>query len=245
MRFTLKRILICIAVFSSFPSFANECVVLLHGLARNAASMSQLEVRLEQADFSVANIDYPSRNAKIELLAKDAIEDGIGYCKTQSASKINFVTHSMGGILVRYYLKHFPLDNLGRVVMLGPPNKGSEVVDELKDLEIFEWINGPAGKQLATDDNSLVSQLGPVNFELGIIAGTKTINWILSAMLPNQDDGKVTVESTKVKGMCSFVALPVTHTFMMTNDRVEEQVLAFLENGKFTDKTAKNNLCKK
>ncbi len=206
--------------------------------------MLQLEQRLVQADFAVANIDYPSTQAPVEKLAQSAISNGLKQCNQVNADKIHFVTHSMGGILVRYYLEHHEITNLGRAVMLGPPNKGSEVVDELKDLEIFEWINGPAGKQLGTKNQSLVKQLGPVNFELGIIAGTKTINWILSAILPNQDDGKVTVESTKVKGMCSFLTLPVTHTFMMTNDQVEEQVLAFLELGIFTDKKARNHLCK-
>ncbi|MCU4677508.1 alpha/beta hydrolase [Catenovulum sp. 2E275] len=233
---------VSIPVYSA-ETHSKECVILLHGLARNASSMEQLEDRLKQAQYTVANIDYPSRDAKVEYLAELAINEGIASCRQQKAEKINFVTHSMGGILVRYFLSKREVDNLRRVVMLGPPNQGSEVVDELKDLEIFEWINGPAGQQLGTKKTSLVNQLGAVDFELGIIAGTKTINWILSAILPNKDDGKVTVESTKVEGMCSFVALPVTHTFMMTNDLVEKQVVSFLKQGVFSEPDSQNNLC--
>lgn len=239
-----KVILILLLSFSASVS-AKDCVILLHGLARGADSMLQLQERLEQVGYSVANIDYPSRQAKVQYLADLAINDGIYQCRQQNAQKINFVTHSMGGILVRYFLDKRTIDDLARVVMLGPPNKGSEVVDELRNLEIFEWINGPAGQQLGTDKQSLVNQLGAADFELGVIAGTKSINLILSTILPNQDDGKVTVENTKIDGMCSFVKLPVTHTFMMMNDMVERQVISFLKNGKFIHSSAQNNLCVK
>nr|WP_237742290.1 alpha/beta hydrolase [Gayadomonas joobiniege] len=207
--------------------------------------MQQLQKGLEQAGYSVANIDYPSRQARVENLAGIAINEGIAQCRLKNARNINFVTHSMGGILVRYFLAKKTIEDLARVVMLGPPNKGSEVVDELKSLEIFEWINGPAGQQLGTDEQSLVNQLGKVDFELGVIAGTRTINPILSTILPEQDDGKVTVKNTKVEGMCSFVKLPVTHTFMMMNDTVERQVLSFLNNGQFSHPSAQNDLCGK
>ncbi|WAJ70909.1 esterase/lipase family protein [Catenovulum adriaticum] len=239
----MKRIILLILLCISTSVIAKDCVILLHGLARGADSMQQLEDSLEQSDYTVANIDYPSRKAKVEFLADLAINEGIYKCRQQGAQNINFVTHSMGGILVRYFLDKKQIDNLGRVVMLGPPNKGSEVVDELRDLEIFEWINGPAGQQLGTGQQSLVNQLGAVDFELGIIAGTKTINWILSTILPNQDDGKVTVESTKIDGMCSFIKLPVTHTFMMMNDVVERQVISYLKTGHFAHSSAQNNLC--
>lgn len=239
----MKKIILLILLCTSTHTLAKDCVILLHGLARGADSMQQLEDSLKQSGYAVANIDYPSRQAKVEYLADLAINDGIYKCRQQNAQNINFVTHSMGGILVRYFLNKKQIDDLARVVMLGPPNKGSEVVDELRDLEIFEWINGPAGQQLGTDQQSLVNQLGAVDFELGVIAGTKTINWILSTLLPNQDDGKVTVESTKIEGMCSFVKLPVTHTFMMMNDTVERQVISYLKTGQFAHSSAQNNLC--
>ena len=122
--------------------------------------------------------------------------------------------------------------------MLGPPNKGSEVVDKIKDLPGYELINGPAGMQLGTGVDDLPKSLGPVNFELGIIAGTKSINLILSTFIPTTNDGKVSVESAQVEGMCSFIALPTTHPFMMKNNDVIGEVIHFLKHGKFESKSA-------
>ncbi|MDP5459468.1 alpha/beta fold hydrolase [Alishewanella sp. SMS8] len=212
---------------------AKECVILLHGLARSADAMQLLATRLEQAGYAVSNVDYPSTHYPIEQLAPLAIEQGLNTCQQQSAHPIHFVTHSLGGILVRYYLTTQSIAHLGRVVMLGPPNQGSEVVDTLKDAPGFELLNGPAGQQLGTDEASVPKQLGPVDFELGVIAGTQSINLILSTMLPNPDDGKVSLESTKVMGMTDFIALPTTHPFMMKNDAVIAQTLYFLQHGEF------------
>lgn len=216
-------------------SEAKECVVLLHGLVRSATSMETLESRLTDEGYDVSNIDYPSRNHDVETLAEMAVGNGIDDCTKNSASKINFVTHSLGGILVRVYLKSNQRNDIGRVVMLGPPNRGSEVVDKLKDIPGFELLNGPAGMQLGTLPSDVPKSLGPVDFELGVIAGTQSINLILSTFLPNLDDGKVSVESTKVDGMSDFVALPTTHPFMMKNEAVIEQVVYFLKHGVFSN----------
>ena len=128
---------------------------------------------------------------------------------------------------------------MGRVVMLGPPNKGSQVVDELRSMPGFELINGPAGLQLGTENDSVPNTLGPADFEVGIIAGTSTINFFLSTMLPNPNDGKVSVESTKLEGMTDHISMPVTHPFMMKNEQVIKQVIYFLNNGVF--KSTKDN----
>ncbi len=212
---------------------ASECVILLHGLARTSSSMHTLETRLSKEGYIVNNIDYPSRNFSVEKLADIAIKEGIGLCRKKSTTRISFVTHSLGGILVRQYLKDHKLRDIGRVVMLGPPNQGSEVVDNLKNVPGFELINGPAGQQLGTKASDVPKSLGPVDFELGVIAGTQSINLLLSTLLPNPDDGKVSVESTKVKGMKDFIALPTTHPFMMKNEEVIKQIIQFLKHGKF------------
>ena len=143
------------------------------------------------------------------------------------------ITHSMGGILLRVGLMNGKPDNLGRVVMLAPPNQGSEIVDELGDLAPFEWINGPAGLQLRTGDAGITSPLGPVQFELGVIAGADTMNPAFSAILPGADDGKVTVASTIVEGMKAHLTLPVTHTFIMQDPMAMAQVDLFLREGRF------------
>jgi len=135
---------------------------------------------------------------------------------------------------VRQYLNNHDIKELHRVVMLGPPNQGSEVVDTLRNTPGFEAFNGPAGMQLGTSDADIPRKLGPVDFELGVIAGTQSINLILSLYLPGIDDGKVTVEGAQVEGMKDFIALPVTHPMMMKNADVIAQTLYFLKLGKFS-----------
>lgn len=224
--------LLLISLVLAAPASA-ECVVLLHGLARTAGSMTVLADRLTEAGFVVVNVDYPSREKTIEELAPLAVGQGLDDCKAQQASPVNFVTHSLGGILVRYYFSEKRPVDLNRVVMLGPPNQGSEVVDSLRDVPgYYEW-NGPAGMQLGTGPDGVPGQLGPVDFELGVIAGTSSINLILSTFLPDPDDGKVSVASTRVEGMDDFVAMPASHPFIMQDDAVIDQVIHFLQQGRF------------
>jgi pimeloyl-ACP methyl ester carboxylesterase len=222
---------------------AQECVVLLHGLIRSSGSMDELEGALIEKGYSVANIDYPSRDTTIDKLANLAIPAGIDKCETHSDGPINFVTHSLGGILVRQYLSAHKIDKLHRVVMLGPPNHGSEAVDYLRDVPGFEFVNGPAGLQLGTDGDALVKKMDGVDFELGVIAGTKSINPILSRVLPGKDDGTVSLASTRIDGMCEFITVPVTHTFMMGNDEVIEETIHFIETGRFAGSHAESFDC--
>ncbi|MBO6622182.1 MAG: hypothetical protein JJ892_14115 [Balneola sp.] len=223
-----------IALFCSVSvSFtkASDCVILLHGLARSENSFSKMEKSLSESGYVVVNKSYPSTKYDIETLAEDVIPESITFCP--DSSQIHFVTHSLGGILLRQYLSEHQITKLGRVVMLAPPNKGSEITDELKDNIFYKTVNGPAGLQLGTDSTSVPNMLGPADFEVGIIAGTKTVNPILSQMLPNPDDGKVSVESTKLTGMTDHIEVPFSHTFIMNKDEVIEQVIHFLENGSF------------
>jgi pimeloyl-ACP methyl ester carboxylesterase len=223
---------IVITLLSGFNNAAaKDCVILLHGLARTASSMENLATAFTREGFEVVNVNYPSREHPVERLADMAVREGIDGCPTNS--KLNFVTHSLGGILVRYYLAHHEVPRLGRVVMLGPPNKGSEVVDIMRDKPGYVLLNGPAGLQLGTDKDSIPMKLGAVNFELGVIAGTASINIILSQFLPNPDDGKVSVERTKVDGMRDFITVDRSHTFIMQASEVILQAISFIRNGKF------------
>ena len=214
-------------------AIAGECVVLLHGLARSANSLLLMEWNLKRAGYDVVNVDYPSKEATIEDLADWVIPEALHKCR--DAETVHFVTHSMGGILLRYYMNRInsPPERLGRSVMMGPPNKGTPVVDQLNDLPGFEIWNGIAGMQLGEGVESLPNNLGPVEFELGVIAGGQSFNPLLSQIIEGPDDGKVGVESTKVDGMVDHIVMPVTHTFMMNNPNVIEQVLIFLRFGSF------------
>ena len=215
------------------PSGKEGYVILLHGLARTSRSMAKLEKRLSQYGYQVINLDYPSTEHPIEFLAEEYLGRIIERFKAGPRRKVHFVSHSLGGIIVRYYLKHHELSNLGRVVMMSPPNQGSEVVDCMKDTLIFKKINGPAGQQLGTDKDSFPVKLGPVDFELGVIAGNRTFDPLFSMLIPGPDDGKVSVKRAKVEGMADFLVLPHSHTFIMQKEDVIEQVIHFLERGSF------------
>ena len=213
---------------------ADECVVLLHGLMRSSASMNVMQRELDAAGFLTVNVDYPSRDHTVEELAPIAIEEGLAGCRAfESTERIHFVTHSLGGILVRQYLSQNGIPELGRVVMLGPPNQGSSAVDELEDVPGFDWLNGPAGRQLGKGEDSVPLALGPADFELGVIAGNRTIDPITSAVLENPDDGRVSVEDTKLEGMADFVVVEHSHAFMMRMQRTIELTIDFLRNGSF------------
>ena len=220
------------------PVRATEGVILLHGLCRTSSSMSKMASALVGAGYYVENVDYPSRSASITALSDEAIGRALADPTMQSCSRIHFVTHSMGGILVRSYLRRHEVGKLGKVVMLGPPNQGSEVVDKLGRWWLFQKINGPAGSELGTDPDSTPNMLGPVNFEVGVIAGDRSINWINSMLIKGKNDGKVSVERTKVAGMKELLMVHVAHPFLMRNKAVIGDTLRFLKYGDFKPRPA-------
>lgn len=204
--------------------------------------MKSMEDSLSRAGFRVSNVGYSSRSASIEQLSEDVIGHSVAECRRDGASTIHFVTHSLGGILVRSYLARHQLPELGRVVMLGPPNRGSEVVDKLGRLWLFKKINGPAGQELGTNQDSVPNKLGPVNYCVGVIAGNRSVNWINSLLISGPDDGKVSVERTKVDGMTDHIVIPATHPFIMKSRLAIHQTIKFLRCGTFDHQDAQNGL---
>ena len=216
------------------------CVILLHGLGRTSLSMAPMAHALEDAGYVAANIDYPSRFHSVEVLAPTALGRGFERCAEAGAAPVHVVTHSMGGILVRHYLSLQPRPELGRVVMLGPPNQGSAVADRLMDQAIYREVNGPAGQQLGTGPEGIAARLGPVAFPLGVLAGNErtAVDQWLSEGIEEDSDGKVTVEEAKVEGMADFRVLAANHTFITRDPEAIAQVIHFLREGRFAPEPA-------
>lgn len=210
----------------------NEWVILLHGMGRTKKSMQKMEKFLIDKGFRTYNPGYPSTNKTIEAIASFHVADAVKFCRKQKARKIHFVTHSLGGIIVRQYLQTHSLPPGSRIVMLAPPNQGSEVADWLKHFFLYQWLNGPAGQQLGTRATKLTMLLR-VKAEIGVIAGNRSFNPLFSYIIPGPDDGKVGVAKARLTEMQDFTVVPYTHTFIMNKKKVQKQVLHFLKTGKF------------
>jgi len=208
-----------------------ETVVLLHGLARSSFSMKQLASALDDAGYTTVNIDYPSTGLEASALG-GMLDDRIAAC-CRDAARLHFVTHSLGGIVVRAFLAERRPPNLGRVVLLAPPHHGSEWVDVLRDSGVFGWIMGPTAMELGTGPDSLPNRLPPADYPLGIIAGNRVVNPLGAGLIDGEDDGTVSVERTRLEGMTDFIELPASHSFIMYSDEVARQVIVFLRTERF------------
>lgn len=205
-----------------------EMVVLIHGMRRSSRSMGKMAKRLREAGYRTALVDYPSKWGVHEttehvFAALSSVTAGV--------SRVHFVTHSLGGILVRDAFRETVPDNLGRVVMLGPPNQGSEHIDRFGGLPFFCSVWGQSAQELGTEPTSYPNSLPPIGFECGIIAGTK--GGILGWFLPGPSDGKVTVARAHEDGMKDLLEVPAGHTWMMRKKNVIDLTIRFLKTGQF------------
>ena len=207
-------------------------VILLHGLGRSEKSMGFLARGLEQEGFEVCTVGYHSVTDKIFQIRR-RVSDQISTCAEGRHGKIHFVGHSLGGILIRDYLKSHRLENMGRVVVLGSPNAGSDAIDVISRMKISHWI-GEAGLSLGTRENIYPGSDEKPVYELGVIAGVfEPLSSLNEQFLPGDDDGLVTVASTRVDGMSDFVVVEASHAGLRHNSYVERQIASFLKRGHF------------
>ena len=192
-----------------------------------------MQLTLERSGYATLNIDYPSRRATLETLAEN-IHPAIELFVSGLGGPVHFVGHSMGGLLARVYLARHRPERLGRVVLLGTPNGGSEIADRLKNISAYRAFFGPAGQQLGTQRDSAIAALfPPVDYPVGIVAGDRSIDPLASAFLPKPHDGRVSVANTRLDGMADHVVIATAHPWLMRNSVAIEQTIAFLRDGKF------------
>lgn len=212
---------------------STEWVILLHGMGRLRHSLRRLERHLKGLGYATLNLGYPSTSASIETIAETHLAGAVEHCRAHGAAKIHFVGHSLGGMIVRQYLQNHAVPEDSRLVMLAPPNQGSEIVDLLGSFFLYRWFTGSAGRRLGTGPEDIVHRLKPLAIEVGVIAGNRSINPLFSALLSGANDGTVTVQSTRLPEMRDFIVVPATHTFLMRSPLVLRQVGHFLKHGRF------------
>lgn len=202
-------------------------------MARSKRSMRKLERFIAGHGYHTVNEGYPSTKETVERLASIYLDKMVRRCLDNGAEKIHIVTHSLGGIVVRRYLQDHFLPHGSRIIMISPPNKGSELADAFQNLWIYKWLNGPAGQVLGTEPGSLPNSLKPVDAEIGVITGNFSLNPVFSWIIPGPNDGKVAVRSAKLHEMKDFLVVHACHSFIMTHPEVLRQVVFFLKKGRF------------
>ena len=207
--------------------------VLLHGIGRTSRSLRKLERSLQQAGLATLNLTYASRKKPLEQLARD-IHPAISQFSETIQGPLHLVGHSMGGLLARVYVDRYRPSQLGRVVMLGTPNGGSELADLLQDSLLYRSYYGPAGLQLTTRPNDTLALLPPVDYPVGIVAGDRALNPIAwRFILPRPNDGCVSVASSKLAGMADHITIRATHVGLSRHTDAIRQTIAFLSEGQF------------
>jgi pimeloyl-ACP methyl ester carboxylesterase len=217
------------------PEASGPCaagVVLLHGIAGRSLMLRRLETMLQRAGFATLNLDYASRKKPLQQLAED-IHPAIAAFSARQNGPVHFVTHSMGGLLARVYIARYRPARLGRVVMLGTPNGGSEIADRLKDVALYRAFFGPAGLQLVTTGDAALASLPPLDYEVGIIAGNRFLDPISALLLPWPNDGRVSVASSRLPDMTDHTTVKASHMGLLVHPTSVRQTIAFLHDGRF------------
>lgn len=212
---------------------SGKVVIFVHGMGRSSKSWPTLAKRLEEQGYLTVAFDYPSTQCAITESAKylAKVIDGL-----EGVDEINFVCHSMGGLVVRAYLIDHQDDRIKRMVMLAVPNRGAEMADLVAKWPLYQWVCGPGGCQLVTDAEGLIAALPTPSFEFAVIAAGRGTSSGYNPLIPGDDDGTVTVASTRLPGATDFIQInKLMHSFLMFDDRVVDATVRFLETGRLRE----------
>jgi len=211
------------------PPMQGRGVVLIHGILRSSKCMSAMAETLEQAGFHTFQFDYPSTQVSIPDAAEylhQTIES------LEGIEELSIVAHSMGGLVTRAYFAEHHDPRFRRVVMVGTPNHGAELADLVHRNFLVRTAAGPGGRQLVTDPEGLIPSLPAPKCEFAIIAGARNNPAGWNPFIPGDDDGTVTVESTRLVGAADFSTVQTTHTSLLRNREALDQTLRFLGEGR-------------
>jgi len=214
------------------PDHANQMVVLIHGIMDRPFIMWHIQNRLLKEGYAVLNFDYASTKEVMDTVVQkleQAIRPQIG-----NMDQIHFVTHSLGGLIIRAYLMRYSADNFGRLVMIAPPNKGSVLAERLEDFPVYEWLSGPAGQKLGKDANDYGAQYPPPSIPFGIIAGGLGNEQGFNPLIPGDDDGTVGVSETQLSTADDFILITGLHTTLLWQPSVSDQLVHFIKQGQFS-----------
>jgi pimeloyl-ACP methyl ester carboxylesterase len=214
------------------PMTNEKVVIVVHGIIRSSKSMKTMKARLEKENYTVVPFDYPSTRVSV---AKCASFLGSTVESLKDAKEINFVTHSMGGLIVRSWSADHKMTNIGRLVMMGTPNKGAELADKLKDWKIFKFVLGPAGQDLVSGEEGIIANLHVPKFEFGIVAGVKGTAKGYNPLIPGDDDGTVALSSARLEGASDFITVSALHSFLPSNPKTVDSVARYLKTGAFRE----------
>lgn len=213
-----------------------DTVVLIHGLMRSRRSMWMVGMWLKYRGYRVVSIGYPSMRMSIADTVAKYIEPRLARLKLEPGARVHFVTHSLGGIVFRAWAARrdaaFPM---GRAVLLAPPNRGSEIMDELGQWRWVRWLLGPVSAELGTGAASTPNSLGPLPENTGIIMGNRDRMPFFRRLLNAESDGVVTIASAQGDGAAEFTLLPTDHTLIILQPAVIRAVHRFIRSGSFSE----------
>lgn len=210
------------------PPMSGKAAIVIHGITRSSKMLSKMRMTLGEAGYTVVPFDYPSTRVGI-LESAAYLSQVIG--SLDGVEEIYIVVHSLGGLVARAYLKENRDARIKRLVMIGTPNSGSPMADLVRRIYPYRLVFGPAGQQLVTDADGLISTLPIPNFEFAIIAGGRGPKGY-NPLIRGDDDSLVTVESAQLPGAADFLVVPVLHTLLPNNAKVIKSTINFFETGR-------------
>ncbi|GAB4161240.1 MAG: alpha/beta hydrolase [Planctomycetaceae bacterium] len=239
---TCRRKLDEIRKARNLPPMKGKAVIVVHGIIRSSKSFAKMREQLKKEGFTVIGFDYPSTRVEITKSA-NYLHKVITSLK--GIEEINFVVHSMGGLVVRAYLINHRDKRIRRMVMLGVPNHGARMADTLKKNPLFRLVLGPAGQQLVSDPQGVINSLPIPDFEFGIVAGSRGTIKGYNPLIPGDDDGTVSVSSARLAGARDFITVKCLHSFLMSHPRTIEFTSRFLREGRFRKHGARHPIPQK